>query len=458
MQFLADIELLRQYANSGSEVAFETLVNRRIGFVYSAALRQVNDPHLAEEITQAVFVVLARKGKDIPNDTALSGWLFNTTRFAALAHRRAAAKRWKHEREVQMAHEIESDGAEPLWKQISPVLDEALGSLREKDRRALLLRFFENKSLQEVGSSLAVGEDGARKRIDRALEKLHRFFTRRGISSTTGLLAATLSTHTVHGAPAALAKSVTLLATAQSTVVSASTLALIKGGLKVMIWSKVQATAVGVTIAALVTVALVQYQSGAGMKKENLALQQQVESLKSNNDQLSNQLAQAGNSALVSPAPGDELLRLRGENGVLRRQSNELQALLAQASRPEAQPVRFADQPQMPQVENYPKTAEAATEGIFDALSRGDLDQLFTNFGEPGVPKEMYEKMFGDEKAKNYLMGLKVISIGQPTNSFGSNMWFVPYRIRLQDGSDKEFQLHVAQDPRTQKWYFKGGL
>src|SRR5215467_2422387 len=103
MQSVDDISLLRQYATTGSETAFETLVNRRIGFVYSAALRQVRDPHLAEEVTQTVFILLARKARSIPNETVLSGWLFNTTRFTALAQLRAAAKRWRHEQEVQMA-------------------------------------------------------------------------------------------------------------------------------------------------------------------------------------------------------------------------------------------------------------------------------------------------------------------------------------------------------------------
>ena len=72
--------------------------------------------------------------------------------------------------------------ASRLWQQISPLLDEALAQLGEKDRQAVLLRFFENKSLAEVGNRLGTGEDTARKRVSRALEKLRRYFheTRRG--------------------------------------------------------------------------------------------------------------------------------------------------------------------------------------------------------------------------------------------------------------------------------------
>ena len=95
---------------------------------------------------------------------------------------------------------------------------------------------------------------------------------------------------------------------------------------------------------------------------------------------------------------------------------------------------------------------------MFDVLARGDLETFVKNYGEPGVPKEMYDKMFNDERVKNYLAGLQVVSVGQPTNSFGPNMWFVPYKVRSQDGSEKEFRLHIAQDPRTQQWYFKGGI
>ena len=458
MQSLDDIGLLREYAASGSEAAFETLVNRRIGFVYSAALRQVRDPHLAEEVTQTVFILLAQKARSISDQTVLSGWLFNTTRFTALAHIRAMAKRWRHEQEVQMESEPESATTEPLWKQMSPLLDDALHTLGEKDRRAVLLRFFENKSLAEVGQSLAVGEDGARKRVGRALERLHRYFVRRGISSTTALIAAALSTHSVHAAPAALAKTVTTLAVAQGAAAGASTLALTKGALKFMAWSKTQTAAVGLVVAGLATVSVIQHRSQTRLQDQDQSLREQMGALQSDNDRLSNLLSQA-NRAPAQANPSEELLRLRGEVGLLRRQTNELGALLAKANN--SQPRRSSQSPAQPPAalpEDYPKTPEAATRGIFEVLSRGDLEKFFTDFGEPDVPKELYDQTFGDERLKNYLAGVQVLSVGQPTNSFGPNMYFVPYKIRFQDGSEKEFRLHIAQDPRTRKWYFKGGI
>lgn len=454
MQTLDDLGLLREYAASGSETAFETLVNRRIGFVYSAALRQVRDPHLAEEVTQTVFIVLARKAGSLPKETALAGWLFNTTRFTALAQMRAASKRWRQEQEVQMAGDIESDSTEPLWKQISPLLDEALGTLGEKDRRAVLLRFFENKSLAEVGTELAVGQDGARKRIDRALERLNRYFVRHGVSSTTALMASALATHSVHAAPAALAKSVALLAAAQGATAGASTIVLTKGALNIMFWTKIHTAAAVLVVAGLGTLAIIQHSSQIRAKEENQALNQQIGTLQNDNLQLSNQLAQASASVASPAAPSAELLRLRNEVGLLHRQTNELRTALAQ---PQPATSRRS-QPTGPLPPDYPKTPAAATQGIFDALSRGDLEQFFTNYGEPGVPKELYDKMYGNDRVKSALAGLTVVSIGEPTNSFGPNMWFVPTKIRTQDGSEQDVRLHIAQDPATQRWFFKGGL
>src|ERR1035441_1329058 len=152
MQAMDDMTLLREYATRHSEAAFAELVSRRVNFVYSAALRQVRDPHLAEEITQAVFIILAQKAGRISDKTILAGWLFKTTRFAALAQIRGDAKRRRREQEAHMQTELQPTAPDLFWEQMSPLLDEALASLGEADRQAVLLRFFENQSLAEVGS------------------------------------------------------------------------------------------------------------------------------------------------------------------------------------------------------------------------------------------------------------------------------------------------------------------
>ena len=241
MQATDDMALLREYATGNSETAFETLVSRRVGFVYSMALRQVRDPNLAEEVTQAVFIILAQKAGRISDKTILAGWLFRTTRFAALAQMRADAKRRRREQEANMQSEILPTAPDAFWEQMSPLLDEALATLGETDRQAVLLRFFENKSLAEVGNSLGTGEDTARKRVSRALEKLHRYFAKHGISSTTDVLAGAISANSVQAAPVALAKSITVAAMAKGVAASGSIPALVKGVLKLMAWHNAKA-------------------------------------------------------------------------------------------------------------------------------------------------------------------------------------------------------------------------
>lgn len=244
-----DLALLREYAANNSETAFAELVERRVGFVYAAALRQVCDPHLAEEVTQAVFIILAQKAGKISDKTVMAGWLFKTTRYAAIAQTREIVKRQRRELEAHMQNELSAAAPDPLWEQMSPLLDEALATLGETDRQAVLLRFFENKSLAEVGSALGTGEDTARKRVSRALEKLHRYFNKRGVSSTTAIIAGTLTANSVHAAPVALAKAVTATAITKGAAAGGSTLTLIKGALKIMAWTKAKtAVVVGASV------------------------------------------------------------------------------------------------------------------------------------------------------------------------------------------------------------------
>ncbi|MGH7971341.1 MAG: hypothetical protein ACREIC_21700, partial [Limisphaerales bacterium] len=310
----------------------------------------------------------------------------------------------------------------------------------------------------EVGQALDASEDAARKRLTRALEKLHRFLVRRGISSTITLIAAAISTHSVQAAPAGLAKPIAVMALAKAGAAAGPTFILLKGALKIMAWSKLQTAGVGLVVIGLATVSVIQHQSRARLHADNQSLRQQVESLQTENEQLSNLVSQASRSPAVQENPSDELLRLRGEVGVLRGQSNELAQSLASAQKAQLRPGATAQRQDSSLPEDYPKTPEGATRSIFQALSQGNIEGFFTNFAEPGVPKEMYEKMFNNENVKKYLTGLEVVSVGEPTNSFVPNMWFVPYKIRLQDGTEKEMRLHIAQDPGSQKWYFKGGI
>src|SRR5262249_52496631 len=187
--------------------------------------------------------------------------LFKTTRYTALAQMRAAAKRQRREQEFQMQSTPISNDPYPLWEEISPMLDDALSQLGEKDRQAVLLRFFENKSLAEVGGWLGTGEDTARKRVSRALEKLRKFFSKRGVASTTAIIATSIAANSVQAAPPLLAKSVTAIAIGKSAAASGSTLTLIKGALKLMAWTKAKSAAVagvGIILAAGATTVVVK--------------------------------------------------------------------------------------------------------------------------------------------------------------------------------------------------------
>jgi uncharacterized protein (TIGR03435 family) len=249
MQEMADMELLRQYARDNSEAAFATLVNRYVNLVYSAALRKTDNPGAAEEITQAVFVILAKKAGRLSPRTILSGWLYQTARFTAASFLRTEIRRARREQEAYV--QSLSDQTEPAaGLEIMPLLEDAMGRLGEKDRNAIVLRFFEGKSFQEIGTVVGASENAVKKRVAYGLEKLRKFLAKRGISSTATSLADAISTHSVQLAPAALAKSVTALAAAKGAAAGGSTLTLIKGALKLMAWTKVK-TSVVVGLAAL---------------------------------------------------------------------------------------------------------------------------------------------------------------------------------------------------------------
>ncbi len=235
-----DMALVREYAASQSETAFATLVERHINLVHSAAARQVRDPHLAKDITQAVFIILARKAGSLDSKTVLSGWLYRTARFVALDALRKQHRRERREQEAEMDTATDPDQTDAVWEQLSPLLDEAMTPLRARDRDAIVLRYFENKSVQEVGNALGIAERTAQKRLYRSLEKLRKFFTKRGVVSTTAIIAGAVSAHSVQAAPAALANSVTVVAVAKGAAAGASTLAIIQGAMKIMAWTKEQ--------------------------------------------------------------------------------------------------------------------------------------------------------------------------------------------------------------------------
>ena len=257
--------LVREFAASHSEPAFTALVERHIGLVHSSALRQVGDPDLAEEITQAVFIILARKAASLGSKTVISAWLYRTTRYAAADALKARRRRQAREQEAFMQSTLNEPDADS-WGQLAPLLDDALAELSESDRTALVLSFFENKTAREIAEVLRMEEGAAQKRVARVLERLRARFVKRGVTLTAAVIAGAMAANSVQAAPAGLV--VTISATAaKGAAVAVTVTALVKGTMKMMAWMKLK-LAIGVSAGVLLaggvaTMALVEKPSEA---------------------------------------------------------------------------------------------------------------------------------------------------------------------------------------------------
>jgi RNA polymerase sigma factor (sigma-70 family) len=255
-----DWQLLEDYAKNRSEAAFADLVKLHLDWVFSVALRHVGDPHLAEDVVQSVFVLLARKARDLGPGTQVGGWLFRTTRLVAGHARRAEQRRkFREATACTMSPDTTSpDTDEILWEQLAPHLDQAVAALSEADRSAILLRFYEKMPLRSIGEKMGVSEEAAKKRVSRAVEKLREFLDRRGVKLSGVALAAVLTDKTVQTASAALAGAVVKISMAAASV-SATTMLpqLARETLSAWHWAKLKlAAGLGAASLALVFVAV----------------------------------------------------------------------------------------------------------------------------------------------------------------------------------------------------------
>ena len=321
---LDDQQLLRRFVEDGSQIAFTELVARHVNLVFSAALRRTNgDEQLAKDVTQQVFTDLARKARSLTGNVVLAGWLHRATRFAAAQMLRTERRRHAREQEAVTMKTLESPPT-PDWTQIRPLLDEALDDLSDADRNAVILRFFEQRSLAEIGAALGANEDAARKRVSRALEKLRGLLIRRGLTTTSAALSAVITVNAIHAAPVGLATTVTA-ATITSLTAAGATLTL----WKIMTLTKLKIGIASVVVAAgVATPLIIQHGTLSTLRDQNQSLQLQADQaaqLAADNERLSNALAQSRNT--LNDDQRRELLRLRGEVGSLRRQTNDLARL-----------------------------------------------------------------------------------------------------------------------------------
>lgn len=362
-----DAELLHQYTETRSEDAFRDLVNRYLPLVYSAAVRQVGgERELAKDVAQSVFIDLARKAGSLENRELLVGWLYTSTRLAA-----SKAVRTEHRRRIREQTAIaqqdmtQSDTGENI--ELRDELDGAMSKLGSEERDALLLRFFQQKELKEVGAAMGVSEDAARMRINRSLDKLHGILSRRGVVVSASTLAAALATETSVAAPVGLTALITntaLASVATESAVSGTTLTT----LKFLVMTKLKTGLITTTLVVCVAIPLVvQHHAQVKLREENDVLQKEVARVGMENSNLSNQLFQAKGALAAVPSADQqtkEILRLRNLVGTLMSQSEKLKS-------------------------SAPKSAPANQESERDqqfrsrsAFARGLLSAIFTYQGQ----------------------------------------------------------------------------
>jgi len=415
MPEMDDIALLREYAETASEKAFTTLVERYVNLVYSTALRSVANTHAAEEITQAVFIILARKADKLPRHAVLSGWLYQTTRLTAANFLRGEIRRQRREQEAYMQSLANEPGPD-VWRQIAPLLDDALGKLGERERNAIVLRFFENRSLREVGLALGASEDAAKMRVNRALDKLRNFFTKRGVSSTTAMLAGVISANSVHAAPMGLAKTISAVAVAKGAAASVSTLTLIKGALKIMAWTKAKTAVVAAVVIILAvgttTPVIIHYY-----RTNHLFFTSTRELADSDN---TNYKTLTG----ITPA--------------------EVARTFFEACSQEDWAGVSKYWPSDPRVKNAVPAIPDGLKKIYGGLG-------IVSFGKPFKGRISIAKAIALLPETRY-------QIRSTNSDFGYPGVFVPYEIRLKDGTVQKWQLAIRCDNPESRWYFDGGL
>jgi RNA polymerase sigma factor (sigma-70 family) len=413
-----DLDLLERYSREHSQDSFTALVTRYMNLVYSAALRQVRSPQLAEDVCQTVFSQLARKADKLKPNTILSAWLYQTTRNASIDIVRSEVRRKVREQiAIQMSAPNETSAA---WTDIEPLLDEAMQSLEQTDRTAILLRFFEGKSLSEVGHAIGSNEDAAQKRIQRAVERLRKFFEKRKLKIGAAGLVAVLSANAVQSAPSGLAVLVATSALANFT--STTTTVTVT---KAIVMTTTQKVIVAVAAAgvlgagwyhASVVHTLRQQVSALQQEQEQqAALNHKAQQLEHERDLATNALALATEETAQKKGP-NEVLKLRGQVGQLRMENAQLgstNALSKATATPEARRVlREAQKAGMGLIyKGFTQQAKLTTqqgEKLNDLLAdhiMRNVDNVTTGLREKSTPEQMNAVFASEETALQQQIG-----------------------------------------------------
>ncbi len=414
------------------------LVHRHLPLVYSAALRQVGgDAHRAHDVAQTVFTTLARKAHALHEHPVLTAWLYKTTLYAAAKMRRGEQRRRLREREVQAMQESLNDPTGD-WEQLRHVIDAAMLQLTERDRVAVLLRFFENRPFAEIGARLGLSENSARMRVERALGALHAALVKRGITSTSAALGIALANQAISAAPMGLTASISS---------SAFAAAVGTGTALFMSSTTIKIGLAAIVIAAGTTGLIVQYRSNTELSTEIASLRPEAQAtahLRAENARLVSEMAAQSDEHA-------ELLNLRNEVAGLSQkliqrtvpkpianantwstESTASAPILILQNQGIASPalgvetmywaIHNSDSDAFART-LYLGAARAEVQAAFDSLPQATQQEL-------GIPEKMIAEAFlADSSSLKQITGLQVLGIGQ------ENDGQVALRVNIQEPS-----------------------
>ena len=481
----SDVQLLRDYAEGGHEAAFRELVTRHTDLVYSAALRQVNSPDLAGDIAQGVFTDLARKARQVaaqmPGGHSLAGWLHRSTRYAALKHWRDTRRRLAHERQAMEQLLINAESA-PDWERIRPLLDEGLDSLADEDREALLLRYFKNQDFRAVGRALGISDDTAQKRVSRAVDCLREHFSKRNVTIGASGLVALLSANAVQAAPVGLTAAISIAAVVSGTAVSTSTAIAVT---QIIAMTTLQKIIVGAALAAAIGTGIYEARQALQLRQQNLALQQQqaplagqLQQLRRERDDATNRLAALTDELARTKKIPTEVLKLRGEVGVLRQEkaaADSQSAVSNAVADPETRKV-FRERQKIFMSGLYANLAkrlkltpeqttqfndlladrsmdgmDLVMQALHDHKSQAEVRQIFSAWDTPFQGK--VQALLGDDALTQYR---------DYTKNLGSTLFIEPFGASLTGDlatvADKKSRLLQAMQEATQSALAAAGL
>jgi RNA polymerase sigma factor (sigma-70 family) len=483
-----DPDLLQDYALNKSEESFAELVRRHLNLVYSAALRQVRSPQLAEEVAQSAFTDLARNAHRLTPDTILTAWLYQVTRRTAIdVVRRESRRQLREQIAVEMNNMNAADlsrrnSMEANWAHIEPLLDDAMHALDDTDRAAVLLRYFENKTLREVGKTLGTSDDAAQKRVSRAVERLREFFAKRGVTMGAGGLVVVISANTVQAAPVGLAVTIAAAATFAGTTIATTTTAT---AIKTIVMTTLQKALISATLIAAVGVGLYEARQSSilrsqvqTLRQQQAPLAEQIQQLQRERDDATNRLAAlASENATLKKNPA-EVLKLRGEVGRLRQENASAAATSALnkiTANPETRKL-LRDQQKMGMTAIYkdlvlrlnlsPDLADKfndlladhvmdnvdqITEALRDGKSAAQINQVFA--GQDAALQEKLQALIGPDGVSQYK---------DYTRNLGSTLTSAQFKAMLTGDDtakqEKTRQLYQVMQEETQAALASAGL